>query len=74
MSELSTEQLEALGIYKSYESDYKFFCQSPYHAQLLNRLLAYPYPKEVNFIQESSEGIFKFSKAQLPAVLAVIKN
>lgn len=72
--DLSEQELDELGISKCNGGYYKFFCQSPYLAQVLNRLLAYPHPKETNFIQEGSEAIFKFDGSKLKTVLAVIKN
>lgn len=55
-------------------SGWKYFCQSPAQAQVLNKLLSYPYPKDVDFVKEGSEAIFRFDGSKLKTVLAVIKN
>lgn len=63
---------EHLDIYKT-KTGYRYFCTSPYFAQVINRELEYPYGQDVNFIKESSEAIFNFSDEQLQTVLKIIQ-
>lgn len=53
---------------------WKYFCQDSATCQALNRLLGYPYGREADFTQSSSEGIFKFKDSQFKAVISLLKN
>lgn len=53
---------------------WKYFCQDSGTCQALNRLLGYPYSKDVDFVTEGSEGIFKFEDSKLKAVSSLLRN
>lgn len=52
---------------------YKAFVYNSILCQRLNRSLKV-YPKEVDFVAEGSEGIFKFTQEQYKHVMAILNS
>jgi hypothetical protein len=74
---MTNEQLEMLDIYphKSIAGcDYRVFVKSSYKANKLNKLLRYPYGKDAEFVQTSSEGIFSFHGNYLDQVVKIMQE
>lgn len=70
---MTNEALELLDIYP-HKTEYRVFVKSSYKANKLNKLLRYPYGKDAEFVQTSSEGIFTFHPSYLDQVVKVMQE